>query len=218
MTSPRPLWAAALLLSASAPWAATVIACAPRRAQPASDGPAATTPGQAPPGDRAFHEGTAHQRELVAGQLARLASDDGGERLAAARRLGTLGEPAVAALIGALSGHPVPRVRAMSAWTLGFLDDRRAIEPLARALAQGDAELRLESAAALVRLGDDRGAQVLIQALEDPDPRVRLHAIGVLRDALDDDLGYEVDGDPVERAAAVARWRGWLARRRDEAP
>lgn len=169
-------------------------------------------------GDRAFYAGTDRQRELIAEQIARFSSPKALERLEAARRLGALGEPAVGALVAALREHPQPGTRAMSAYTLGFLTDRRAVEPLAAALKDGDPDVRMESAAALTRLGDDRGAALLIRALEDADPRLRLHAIGVLADAVGDRFGYEVDGDPLERAAAVARWRGWLARRREQGP
>ena len=31
-------------------------------------------------------------------------------------------------------------------------------------------------------------------------------------------MDYQADADPEERAAAVARWRDWLAHRKAEAP
>lgn len=205
--------AGALLGSAFLGLLATACQSPGARARAAEPPPEAAPPAR---GDRPFYEGTDRQRELVAEQIGRFSSPKATDRLEAARRLGTLGEPAVGALVVALREHPEPRTRSMSAYTLGFLADRRAVEPLAAALKDGDVDVRMESAAALTRLGDDRGAALLIRGLEDADPRVRLHAIGVLADAVGDRFGYEVDGDPLERAAAVARWRGWLERRREQ--
>jgi HEAT repeat protein len=103
----------------------------------------------------------------------------------------------------------------MAAYTLGFMNDRRAVEPLARAVNDPVADVRYDAAAALLRLGDDRGFAPLIAGLEDADPRLRARSLGNLHAAVGETFGFEADGDPLERSAAVARWRGWLERRRE---
>ena len=59
-----------------------------------------------------------------------------------------MGDPAVSALIRALAEDPAARVRSMSAYTLGFLRDHRALDALARALSDSDRDVRSEAATA----------------------------------------------------------------------
>jgi HEAT repeat protein len=152
----------------------------------------------------------------VAQEIALFESEDLTVRLGAATQLGRLGEPAASALLRTLAEHPSARTRGMAAYTLGFLRDHRALDPLARALQDPDPEVRSEAATALARNGDDRGLATLIRGLEDADPRVRSRSIVVLHEAVGESLGFQPDDDPLDRQAAVARWKSWLKRRRDQ--
>jgi hypothetical protein len=52
---------------------------------------------------------------------------------------------------------------------------------------------------------------VLVARLEDEDPVVRMAAHDELRRRTGQDLGFVAWASPEERAAAVGRWRSWLA-------
>lgn len=218
----RPLSATGLLLAGLLLLPLAVAACQAKPGAGGSGGSQAArrkaaggAPAEPAPADRPFHEGSPREQERVHAQMALLGAEDPAVRLEAARKLGRLGEPAVAALISALAADPLPRTRAMAAYTLGYLGDRRAVPPLAAALGDPEPDVAYDAAAALLRLGDDRGVPRLIAGLEHADPRVRAQCVGILSDATGSALGFEPDGDPIERQAAVARWRGWLERKRE---
>ncbi|MFM8980057.1 MAG: HEAT repeat domain-containing protein [Planctomycetia bacterium] len=174
----------------------------------------------APPAapQRPFYEGTEAMRASARQAIADFERPEGTAAMDASARLARLGEPAVPPLLEALRMHPSARTRGMSAYTLGFLRDRRALEPLAQTLADRDRPVQLEAATALLRLGDDRGLVRLVDALEDRDAAVRSRAIGVLQEAVGSTWGYGVSEAPEDRAAAVARWRSWLQQRREGRP
>jgi len=67
------------------------------------------------------------------------------------RSLVNIGTPAVEALIKALR-HENFHVRCVAAIALGYIGDKRAVEPLIRAL--GDSEIRQEAANSLIMLGE----------------------------------------------------------------
>jgi HEAT repeat protein len=62
-------------------------------------------------------------------------------------------------------------------------------------------------------LSDEVVLPALVDRLEDPDEVVRLTAHDELRHRSGQDFGFVPWADPAERAAAVARWRAWLAKR-----
>lgn len=173
------------------------------------------TPSGLPESPKPFYDGTPVMQGRVAREIARFESEDLKQRLEAASQLGRLGEPAANPLLRTLAEHPSGRTRGMAAYTLGFLQDHRTLDPLARALSDPDPEVRSEAATALARNGDDRGLATLIAGLEDSDPRVRVRSIAVLQGTVGESLGYAPDDDPLDRQAAVARWKGWLRRRRE---
>ncbi len=51
-----------------------------------------------------------------------------------------------------------------------------------------------------------------IESLDDNDPSVRLAAIGALQRMSGETLGYRFNAPSDERAAAIARWKAWLAK------
>jgi HEAT repeat protein len=64
----------------------------------------------------------------------------------------------------------------------------------------------------MMRMGDRRGLGTLVDGLEDLDPLVRARAILVLKEGTGETFEYRADDNPVDRSAAVARWRFWLQR------
>ena len=177
----------------------------------------APPPSGLPESQQPFYEGTPVMQARVEREIARFESEDLKQRLEAASQLGRLGEPAASALLRTLAQHPSGRTRGMAAYTLGFLQDHRALDPLARALTDPDPEVRSEAATALARNGDGRGLATLILGLEDADPRVRSRSIVVLQESVGESLGFAPDDDPLDRQAAVARWKSWLRRQRGQA-
>jgi hypothetical protein len=84
---------------------------------------------------------------------------------------------------------------------------------LAEGLASEDGLVRLAAARGLALAGRDQGAEVLVDAL-DGTSNVRALAFDALASFADDSLGYNPTEAREERAAAIARWREWLRRRR----
>jgi len=167
--------------------------------------------------DRPFDEGSKATRDRVAEALARLPVVDGPAFAEAVRTLVGAGDPAIPPLLRTLTEGD-PRARARAAYVLGFFHDRRTLPALAAAAAtDADATVRSDAGASLLEMGDDRGFPPLVDALDDVDARRRVRAIDALAAAAGGTrLGYEADGPPEERIAAVARWRAFLARRRAE--
>lgn len=196
-------------LSLLVAWSASACQGATRTQAPCSPPPPAR------PAERAFGPCTPLQQQKVQESIASFESEDLRERLDAASLLARIGEPALPALLETLASHPSARSRGMAAYTLGYLRDHRALDPLARALRDTDRDVRLEAATALLRLSDDRGLAPLVAGLEDADPRVRARCILVLKEFVGQAWGYAPDDDPLERQAAVARWKGWLEERRE---
>jgi hypothetical protein len=123
------------------------------------------------------------------------------------------GEAAIPPLLEAVAS-PDPRMRAPAAYLLGVLKDRRTLPTLAT-LAESDpaASVRYEAAAALLLMLDARGFAPLVAGLSDPDARLRHTCIDVLAEATHERWGYEADGPPDEREAAIRRWNAWLEQR-----
>ncbi len=71
-------------------------------------------------------------------------------------------------------------LRTTAAEALGNLGDARAVEPLIKALGDGDEDVRHAAAGALGKLGDIRAVEPLIKALGDGDGRVRREAARAL--------------------------------------
>jgi hypothetical protein len=177
--------------------------------------PPKTQPRTGPEGERAFRSGTSSQRDAVAKAVSDLESPDIKQRMEAANVLARVGEPAVPSLLDALRASPSTSARGMAAYTLGHMNDHRARDPLALALADPEREVQLEAATALLRLQDDRGFTRLVIGLEDADPRVRARSILVLHEAVGQTWGYAADDTPLDREDAVARWKGWLRERQE---
>lgn len=166
--------------------------------------------------DRPWAEASPAVRARVDAAMAALAADDGRAFLDAARTLVASGEAAMPPLLERLAAG-TPRERSRAAYVLGFLGDRRAIEPLVRAVGDEDPDVRCDAGAALLELGDDRGFGPLVDALAGRDGRRRVRAADALAEATGGQrLGFEPDGPPEERDAAVLRWRAWLERREAE--
>jgi hypothetical protein len=169
------------------------------------------------PGDRPFYRGTPAVQQDVRDLFARVRDLPAREWNGVASELISYGEPAVPQMIANLDSE-ILDVQVMSAYCLGMIGDPRALPALSRASASPKEKLRYEAATAMLRLGDRRGFPIMIDGLADRDPLVRARAILVLKDRTGQTFGYKADDKPADRAAAVARWRAWLARTTPAAP
>lgn len=164
-------------------------------------------------GNRPFFAGDEPTRDEIAGLVAELAQARGEKVIEVGMRLVGKGEPAVPALRGALVADD-PALRANAAYLLGVLKDRRTVPDLVRASTDDpDAMVRYEAASALLELHDARGFAPLVGGLDDADARRRAKCIDVLAETTHERFGFEPDGEPVERAAAIRRWKAWLLAR-----
>lgn len=82
-----------------------------------------------------------------------LADEDAGDRAAAARALGSIGDSAAAGPLAAALADKNAAVRLAAAQALGTIGDARAVEPLILARGDTDREVRLAAAAALAQIG-----------------------------------------------------------------
>ena len=199
-----------LLVSAVA---AALGGCTPAQKTPAKPPVAQPAAPSAPDarGDRPFFRGTPAMRQDIRDLFARVEGAPPHLWADTARKLVSYGEPAVPHMISHLQSS-VTDVQVMAAYALGMIEDPRALPALEEATRSPKGNVRNEAAAAMLRMGDRRGLVPMIDALEDPDPLVRARAILVLQDQTGETLGYKADDKPVDRGAAVARWRAWLAR------
>src|SRR5712691_7802693 len=95
-----------------------------------------------------------------------------------ARGLGELQDSrAITPLVDALSGDASPVVRMTAAWALGEIEEKTAIDALARALGDRAPEVRRTAAWALGELDDKRAVGPLSGALNDGVIEVRLVAV-----------------------------------------
>jgi bilin biosynthesis protein len=163
------------------------------------------------PGDRPWYAGTPKMQRDIRDLIARIPQTAGADRIALGRQLVGYGEPAVPQLVDALQ-HPDADTRGTAAWLLGMMADPRVSDALSRATRDGERLVRYEAGTALLRLGDDRGLGTVIDGLEDEDPRIRSKSILVLQDRTGDTFGFEPSGGPLDREAAVKRWRVWAER------
>lgn len=162
-------------------------------------------------GDRPYYLGNEQVQQDVRDLFARVDGATPAQWTETSRKLAAYGERAVPQLVQNL-GSDKPPVALMSAYVLGMVKDPRSLAALQDATLSSDRMLRYEAATAMVRMGDRRGLPALIDGLEDPDPLVRARSILVLQERTSEMRGYKADDRPEERAAAVARWRDWLAR------
>ncbi|MFN0149480.1 MAG: HEAT repeat domain-containing protein [bacterium] len=100
-------------------------------------------------------------------------------------KLRILGEPSVEPLIATLSNDDA-RVREYAAFTLSFIDDDRAVDPLL-AMFANDAEVtvRTQAARALGRMEEPRAIDPLIAALSDQRSEIRqdaAYSLGLIGD------------------------------------
>ena len=162
------------------------------------------------PGNRDWYAGTPEMQRRVRNLIAEIPHIEGVARIELGRQIIAVGEPAIPLLVEAL-GHPDAATRGTAAWLLGFTNDPRVTNCLARATRDRDPLVGYQAAASLVGMGDPRGLCRLIQGLDDGDPRVRAQCFDSLEHRTGETFGYAPDQAPCERSAAVARWRAWAA-------
>jgi len=109
-----------------------------------------------------------------------------GVRNNSAEALGNIGDiKAIPYLIQSLDEDPDEEVRAKSAWALGKLNAKEAVDTLIKALYDEYWEVRKYAANSLGNIGDQDVLPYLIEALNDPDRQVRQYAavaLGKMKD------------------------------------
>jgi hypothetical protein len=163
-------------------------------------------------GCRPWYAGTEDDRRRLEEAVGRLATARGEELLDLGRTILARGEAATPFLVDALKAKS-DQTRGQAAYLLGVRKDRRTIVALRAAAADPVPLVRYEAAGALLELSDPAGFDVLVGGLADPDARLRAKCIAVLAEKTGERLGFEADGRPEDRDAAIARWRSWLANR-----
>jgi hypothetical protein len=162
------------------------------------------------PGNRPWYAGTPEMQASIRKLLAQVPNTTGAGRIELGRRIVSFGEPAIPILVETL-GSDDAALRGTAAWLLGFSRDARVVDALARTASDPDRLVRYEAASSLLSLGDPRGLHGTIDGLEDADPRIRAKCLDVLERHTGRTFGFAADGNPVDRAAAVSRWRAWAA-------
>jgi HEAT repeat protein len=109
-----------------------------------------------------------------------------------------------------------PRTRSHLVYLLGRIGGNEAHRMMAARLADKDAVVRFESAAALLERGDLAGVPVLMKSLRDPDRKMRFKAFEALRSFTKQDFGYDFAADEARRETAAAAWDAWWAKTRAE--
>ena len=163
-------------------------------------------------GNRPFFAGSDADRKLLEGWVDALGTAHGEALLKLGGQILSRGEAAVPPLLAALRSDNAQR-RGQAAYLLGFTKDRRTVPALAEAANDPVPAVRYEVAGALLELRDPRGLPILVDGLEDSDARLRAKCIAVLAERTGQRFGFEADGAVEDRAAAVRRWRMWLAPR-----
>ncbi len=118
------------------------------------------------------------------------------------------GSSARAVVIESLAS-PDPHVRAGLLYVLGFIGGEEARVAVAKSLADAEAGVRYEAAAALLQLGSLDGMPVLIALLDHSEARMRMKAMDAVSARAGTDFGYRFDAQAGERGAAVERVRQW---------
>ncbi len=133
----------------------------------------------------------------------------GKELLQTNQRLIYIGEPAIPALLQALSNSD-PLTRANACFVLGEIRDRRVVPRLGPLLKDEDTNVRYEAAASLVVLGDwEHAMPLLLNGLRDPDKWTRFKAFTVLKNATRQDFGYDYQAEESAREESVRRFEQW---------
>lgn len=108
-----------------------------------------------------------------------------------------------------------PRAASTALAALGESRDARLVAHI-RAIPwppESERKLRYERARCLVKLGDWSPIELLVDGLEDDELLPRAQCFKALHQATNETFDYHPQGPEEERAAAVGRWRAWLAER-----
>lgn len=175
-----------------------------------------TTPERATPEDSPWVQATGSLKAEIKKQADALPWTHGRDRVELISWFAVVGEPAYDELLAYLNDDR-PEVVATALAALGATGDSRLVEPLRKAEHPEWSEvLQLESARARVRLGDWKAMPTLIEGLASDEFIKRALCVQVLKQATREDKGYDPNGTPEERAAAVQRWREWWTERQSD--
>lgn len=140
----------------------------------------------------------------IAGLIKALQFNDLTVQSQAAQALGSLGTPAIDALVRALKKND-KHIRLGIIEALTVIRDPRAVAALTDTLKDASSEVRWETAIALGEIGDERATVPLVQALKDHDKYVRFGAAFALAK-----IGWK-PADDTEKAFYFAGMQEWKA-------
>jgi len=125
-----------------------------------------------------------------------------------------VGEPAYAKLLARVRSED-DKVAGFALAVLAARGDARLVPHLELVPWPGEehVKLRYERARCHVKLGDWKPIGVLVDGLDDEDPWNRALCFKALRDETSQTFDYHPRLEGEERAAAIRRWREWLAAR-----
>ncbi len=129
--------------------------------------------------------------------------------------LGHVGDPKAAPDLVKALADPDENVRNFAASALGTTKETKALPALAWvALKDTSSGARALAAASMGTLGDKHACDTLVGLLDDKEYVVRARAIEALVALVNDRRGYEARETEPQRAAAVGRWKAWLAKQK----
>lgn len=119
---------------------------------------------------------------------------DGDVRSNVARTLVTYADKAtVTPLITVLESDPRLTARENAAWALGQIGDKKAIQPLIKALEDPETRVRLRSVSALKRLKAREATRDLVERVKDSNVIVRERAVQALQEITGKKIGESYD-------------------------
>jgi len=130
------------------------------------------------------------------------------ERVELIRWFAGVGEAAYPTLLE-LAADPRPIVSGTALAALGATRDPRLVEHVRALPATGSADIELEKARTLLMLGDWSQLNVLVRGLRDERHYTRAVSIRALREATQEDFGFDPSAEPEAREKAVAQWDSW---------
>ncbi len=175
------------------------------------------TSGKTESGEHIWLDGSPRLDLQIEDQVKRLPWSHGQERVELIHWFASVGEPAYATLLE-LCLDIRPDVAAGAIAALGATGDSRLVGPMhALEWSPGmQAQVKYERARAYLRLGDWSEIDVLVGGLESEELWTRAWCSQALEQVTHQRHGFDPGASAQERAAAVGKWRDWMAARQAE--
>ncbi len=138
--------------------------------------------------------------------------EDDAEWFAATRAMNAIVQPEHAPLlVSAIQHRTSPKIRALAVQLLEKAAGAKALPELRKLIDHRDEHLRLAALEAISRRTPRECLPGLIEMLESEDTGIRARSALVLRNTTGEHHQFVAYGYKLQRAAAVKRWKAWLA-------